>query len=709
MALIGKIRKNFWLVLVLLALALASFVIQSAISDKASRGRGGSLFSSSSNVGVINGEKIDIRDFEKTEKILYGGSTDVYGRRQQLWSYLVEKGLVEKQAKALGLGVSKEELMELQFGNRLSSVVQNNFGNPQTGQVDRQRLLQFKQAFESGQDMNPEFRAFWGEQEKQIIKTAVQDKINALVSKSMIVPKWQAEVMNGINNDKVNFEFVKVGFDKVADTEIKLTDDDYKNFLAKNPLKYDIPEETRMLDYASFNVNPTLADSNKIKADLLKIKANFRVATNDSLFAASNGGMVTNGFTKVADLTGPLKDSISSMAIGRVMGPYIENGNYVLAKLLDKRVLADSVKARHILRSASSPADVAKAKREIDSLKNLIVSGRSRFDSLAMRNSQDPGSGAKGGDLGTFAQGTMVKQFNDACFLTGKPGGIYTVTTQFGVHLIEVQNQKFVDKSPKYSLAYIPAAISPSQETQDAAFDKVSGILSKTKSLDDLKKAAEKNPEIVLTTTRSMKENDYNIQGFTGSDVSRSMIKWAFNNDVNTVSPEVYEFKDERTATTKNYVLAGVSAINKAGLMSVAEAKKVLEMQVKNAKKGEMLKAKLTSSDLRAIATQFGTNVDTALNATLANGFIDAIQASEPLVVAKAFKLGAGKTSKAIVGNTGVYMIKVLDVVPALKENSNLDMVKTAIASSAKQSASYRIWEALKKRFKPTDNRSAFF
>ena len=100
MALIGKIRKNFWFVLILLAMALASFIIMDVMGSR----KGGRSMFNQTTVGKIAGQKIDFRDFEKTERALYSGSNDVYGRRNQLWNYLVEKALVEQQAGELGLG-----------------------------------------------------------------------------------------------------------------------------------------------------------------------------------------------------------------------------------------------------------------------------------------------------------------------------------------------------------------------------------------------------------------------------------------------------------------------------------------------------------------------------------------------------------------------------------------------------------------------------
>ncbi|MBK7219898.1 MAG: peptidylprolyl isomerase [Saprospiraceae bacterium] len=706
MALIGKIRKNFWIVLILLAMALASFILMDVMG---SRKGGGSVFNQTI-VGKVAGQKIDYLEFEKTERALYSGSDDVYGRRQMLWNYLLEKALVEKQVEELGLGVSRDELMELQFGNNLSSVIQNNFRDPNTGQVNRQQLLQFKQALETGQELAPEFRNFWAEQEKQIVKTALQDKINNLVIKSMIVPKWQAEVVNQLNNDKLTIEFVRVTYDKIPNDQVKLTDEDYKNFMSKSPAKYSTTEETRLIDYATFSVLPTSVDSAAVRNNLASLKAEFKSTTNDSLFAATNGGGLSPTYGKVDDLTGMLKDSLPSMSVGSVMGPFVEGTNYVLAKLVDRRVLPDSVKARHILRRANpgDAAGLAKAQKTIDSLKILLTSGAARFDSLATKNSEDTGSAIKGGDLGTFAQGAMVKPFNDVCFINGTKGNYYSVTTQFGVHLIEIQDQKYVDKSPKYKIALIPGAIVPSQETQDAIYDKVTAILSKIKNTEDFKKAAESNPEIKIQTSRALKTNDYTIPGFPGGETSRSIIKWAFDNDANEVSPVMYSFQDEVNFYTKNFVIAGVKAVNKPGLMSIEEAKASLEFQVKNAKKAEMLAAKIKTTDLFQLAAEYGTTVDTA-SVSFAGAFMESIQTAEPKVVGKAFGMEQGKTSGPIEGTTGVFVVKVVEKVPSVLENSNLAMIKSSIANSGRSGAGYRLWEAIKKKYAPEDYRSKFF
>ena len=68
MALIGKIRKNMWLVIVLLALALAGFIIM----DMTNANNSGS-FGSRTTIGEVAGEKIDYMDFQRAESALYSG------------------------------------------------------------------------------------------------------------------------------------------------------------------------------------------------------------------------------------------------------------------------------------------------------------------------------------------------------------------------------------------------------------------------------------------------------------------------------------------------------------------------------------------------------------------------------------------------------------------------------------------------------------
>jgi len=119
----------------------------------------------------------------------------------------------------------------------------------------------------------------------------------------------------------------------------------------------------------------------------------------------------------------------------------------------------DFLQARHILITVNDPSqaftppgskpetpkpeDKAKADKDalakITQIRNDIVSGKTTFDAAAKQDSQDPGTKEKGGDLGVFIRGSMVKEFDNVAF-TLKPGEIsQPVKTQYGYHIIQVE------------------------------------------------------------------------------------------------------------------------------------------------------------------------------------------------------------------------------------------------------------------------------
>jgi peptidyl-prolyl cis-trans isomerase D len=104
----------------------------------------------------------------------------------------------------------------------------------------------------------------------------------------------------------------------------------------------------------------------------------------------------------------------------------------------------ERVRARHILRSVAgdaSEADVARALAEVEAAKARIEKGEA-FEAVAAEVSQDPGSQQSGGDLGFFARGQMVKEFEEGAFALA-PGQLSgPVRTDFGFHLIKVEERQ---------------------------------------------------------------------------------------------------------------------------------------------------------------------------------------------------------------------------------------------------------------------------
>ncbi len=103
---------------------------------------------------------------------------------------------------------------------------------------------------------------------------------------------------------------------------------------------------------------------------------------------------------------------------------------------LDKYRVPERVHARHILLMTSKPNSDAEQRAKAEGILKQLRSGGD-FAELAKKNSEDPGSGAKGGDLGWVLRGQMVKPFEDAVFSL-KPNEISNlVKTQYGYHIVQ--------------------------------------------------------------------------------------------------------------------------------------------------------------------------------------------------------------------------------------------------------------------------------
>lgn len=701
MALIGKIRKNMWLVILLLAIALAGFIIM----DMTAASTGGG-FGSRTTIGEVNGTKIDYLDFQRTEDALYNNSGEVYSRRNSIWNYYVDEVILKDITSANGIAVGGDELNELEFGNNLSPMIQSFFRDPSTGQVDRNQLNEVKNAIESGTVSNPEFAYRFNELRKQVIKTQKETKLNNLIAKSLYTPTWYAETMEKINNEKATFEYVKIPFEVINDSEITVTDEDYAAYIKEHATKYTNKEEVRNLVYWSKNVVPTQEDSTALFNSMVQTAENFKNAPNDSLFVSSNNGNMDPFYSKADNLPESIKDKITGLSSGDVYGPFIENGQYNIVKLIGKRVEADSAKASHILRTVNNgnPTELAMANKYIDSIKTAIQAGSISFADAATANSQDPGSASKGGDLGTFAPGMMVPEFNDAVF-TGKNGGMYVVTTQFGVHLIKVDKLIFKNNEMKYRLAYISEPIIPSEETQQKIEDEMLAKLEQIKSIGDLEKEAGSD----LLYAGNLKANDYTFGNLGTSQVTRDIVKWAFEKGVKPgqVSPTLYTINDEVNYVTKNQVIVALKSIDKPGIASVDALKASIDPFVKNLKKGEKIKSRISGTDLASIASTFKQEVSNATDLTFgAPALPDGSQ--EPKAIGKIFAAASGAIVEPVIGNSGVIIAKVASKTPALTDVGGMG-VKMQLTQNSRMQAMFGFLSTLRKSAKISDNRNTFF
>lgn len=708
MGLITSIRKRLWMVTILMALALVGFIVMDMTSGSSS-----SLFNNTDTVGSVAGQSLSWVDFQTNERVLYANSeVDYYGRKDYLWNQFVEKAVLEKDAKCNGTGVSPGEIKELEFGYNLSPIIERNFRDPNTGQVNREQLNTFKQGLED-ENLDPRLKDFWLVQEQEVIKDRLYTKMGTLVSKSLYMPNFMIERNQYESNLKMDFSYAIIPYAIIGDEEIKIEEDDYKKLLMEREAAVRTNEETRSVKYAILDIIPTSEDSMQLKTSLESKIETFKNTTDDSSYVISNLGKWDDAYLKSFELNPTLNDTIFKMKKGEVFGPYIDEGEYKIAKLLNKKMIPDSVKSRHILIRVQTREQYLSAVSLLDSLSNLVKSGKATFDSLALQFSQDPGSAVKGGDVGYATSGRMVKPFNDAIFYQLNVGEMKMILTQFGVHLIQVTEAKFDSKFEGVHVAIIGEGILPGESISNAVYDEAQNLVQQHRTIDALEKAINDGGKYKMELAGNMFANSYEISkfGVNANSTTRDIIKWAYSRDtkVGDVSTEIYNLQDEVKKFVNRYVIAGLSEIVPKGIASVEPFRDKLKGELIKRKKFNKIKEKLGQfSEFVPGLGGYTYKTDTAFNTTPLTIPYIANLGEEVKVMASLTKLEEGQSSQPLQGENGVFICKVLRKDISIPP-TDYDAIRKVYVHPAKNVAMSYLMTAMKREFKIKDNRSKFY
>ena len=707
MALIGKIRQNMWFVFALLGVALVAFMMM----DSSPGGGGGA---SGANAISVDGNKIDINTLQRIES-LESNATGFSGNalRNKVYEDYITRSLVANEGEALGLGVSEEELEQLLFGNKLSPVIQQMpmFIDQRTRTISSEALQNVKMTGESEEGFNPGFQAMWDEKIKHVKSAEVQNKISTLVSKGIYTPTWMAEQLAETNSITAGIEYVKVPFTAIADSDVSLSDSDYNNYMSDNKSRFFQKEEGRVVEYAVFAIEATREDSLTLKQGLASKIEDFKNKGNgaDSSFALANGGNYLDFYFPKEDLPEAYQTFVSDIEVGDVYGPIVNDRFYSAMKLIDRQVVADSVKVSHIFRPTvpTDLAGISSAVNYIDSLKNLIERGSASYDSLAIKYSQDPSSASNGGDLGYITQGQFFPAINKVAFFSGNIGQLYTVKTQNGVHLIKVTDRIFTTQDPKFKVAFINAPIEPSLKTIGDITNEASEFISDNRDLTAMRAAISKYPNASIKTSKVLTKQDFQFQEFGFNDDARAIVLWAFNEetDAGDASPDMFSFRDKQFNYENAIVVPGLQAKTSKGMSSLSDVKGSIEAEVMQYAKGTKLSSMVNGKSMTDAAGMTGATMGTIDAVRTGSSFVGEI-GYEPKVMAAILATDQGATSAPIVGESGVYIIKVNS--KSAPATGNAAFAKQSENVKARQNTNFNLFEAMRKGAKVKDKRMDF-
>lgn len=712
MAILSKIRERSLFLIIIIALALFSFVIGDVFTR-------GSFGGQSNSIGEINGENISREEFAQIveqQKSLSGGRANQMQNVNMAWETLLRQKIYKAQLEKSGVTVGEKDVWDeilkqpwVKDGPQFKNVA---------GLFDEDMFKEHIATLKDAKDDDDQSRQAWFswlDYERNIKNNLELRTYNNLVSAGLGATFKEGERHYMANNTKLDLEYVYVPYTTIADSTVTISDSEIEQYVKNHPNDYKA-EASRDISFVKFDIKASPEDEAVIKAEVAKIiddreefnkaaKSNMNViglknTENVEDFFRNNPSdlPLDNNFYTKPKVSSIIADTIFNMEVGDVYGPYKDNNYFKVTKLVAVKQMPDSVKARHILipflgatNDPSVTQTEAQVKVTVDSLLAVVKKDKSQFAELAKTLSSDTGSGAKGGDLDWFVYQTMVPEFRDYTF-ENKVGDIGVVKSQYGFHIIDIQEQKNLQKNVK--LATFAREIVASDETESAAYQKAETFASELTDGKDIEELA-KEQSLMVQPAVGLKAMDERVSNLNNQ---RSIVTWAFSPD-----SEVNDIK--RFDVEGGYVIAKLTAKHKKGL-NIGAAKSTLRTKLLNEKKSNLIKERMQGDDLQNIAKEFNTNVQSSKAVSLGSPILPGIGRAEEIVSVLVF-LEENKLYSDIDTKNGVFAAKITkkDSPQALENYAG----SITAVKNENRTKSNKVYNVLKKFSDIEDNRATFY
>jgi len=701
MSVIQTIRDKYAAVsIVIIAISLIAFILMDALNSKSS------WFNDQSNViGEINGKEISALEFDRKLK-----SMDEKNKKQE--DLYKRQGIVNETPFNVTLdnvwnNVLIETILEEEY-NKTSIVftdvdMEDAVFSENTPQELKEILLRpdVKKTLKSSKNSAEKDMLISYLNESLIIPT-LQNKYFSIIKSSNYYPKWLYEKEQNDNYSISSINYVNVPYSTIPDASIKISDEEIKAYVDKH--KDDFKQEkSATISYVVFDGSAKSQDSMRVINELSQKITDFSTSQDVNAFLNLNSSETkfNDLFVLRSKIISQPGDTIFNLQKDAVYGPYLDGNSYSLVKFIDKKIIPDSVKCRHILidtrpkeDGSVTPDSIAKAR--IDSI-SLAISEGADFSLMATKFSDDIGSKDKGGEYSFSYNDFTNLTIKFAEYIFYEPTGSKSVIkTDFGYHLIEVLEQNNIQEG--YKFAYFKRKILPSEETINDAFSKAMNFTSSVTDKASFEKAVKDNK--LTASTAVFSTTDHDLRGLGNA---RKLIRWTFDNKIGDVS------KTEQVGDF--IVVALITEKKEKGTMNVKSARPIVEPILLNIKKAQLIIAKAgNQKDFNTLADKFNTKIETADSIFFGSQFINSI-GSEPKLIGASFNTAfKNSVSAPIAGNTGVFYIRVLSNSLASSTGETYEMRRKQtedrnIINSIIEKSIY----SLKKGSEIVDNRIMFY
>ena len=701
MAILNNIRKRGVFLIIIIALALFSFILADVI-----RNGGFASEKSQTTIAVVNGEEIGREGFmqqvETTQRTL-GPSGTTGQAMSRVWDNELRAILLSQEFEKLGLSAEKEQINN---ALRINLATNETFLND-AGLFDEGKLQEYIASIKAS---NPTAYQQWLDFEKRTEEGILQASYYTMIKGGLRSTDAEGELEYRFENDKVNLQFVQVPYSKIADEDVTVRDEEIRSYVKSHAEEFEVDPKVD-IQYVSFMETASEEDIEDTKKNILSLLED-RFEFNDTIvgFARTNDNLeFVNANSDVPfvdqwmfkkDLPASVADSIYNLAVGDIYGPYKIDNTFSVSKVIESKQMPDSIQSKHILiRYAGSfraASDVTRSKEEAkklaDSILRVVKRNTSKFEALSAALSEDSSNKDKGGDLGYNPPGRMVAEF-DEFIIANKTGTLGVVETDFGFHVVGVGEQKNKQKAIK--IATVTNEVELSEKTLSVNFAEASRFEVASQKGDFAEMA--KTAGIDLKPVNKIGELDSNIPGVGNN---RSIINWAFDEENNVGDIKRFSIVD-------GYVIAQLTRKDPKGLLSVAEASVTVNPILRNEKKAKKIREAITGTTLVELAASQNVTVQTATAVTMSAPTLPGAGA-ELEVVGAAFGKSADEMTGFIDGKTGVFIAKVL----AINNAPNLETYASyanQLNGKIQSTVNASVVSALKSAADIEDNRANFF
>jgi parvulin-like peptidyl-prolyl isomerase len=349
--------------------------------------------------------------------------------------------------------------------------------------------------------------------------------------------------------------------------------------------------------------------------------------------------------------------------------------------------------------------DSQRVMSEFEDIKNRLAAGDD-FNELADEYSEDPAAKTNQGRYDFFERGAMVKEFEEASF-NGKIGTLVgPVVTQFGQHLIKIEDKRVQDGKEQVKVSHILLKIAPGPSTREKQ-ESAGAFFAEDARMDGFTEVANRE-NLEVKQTNYVEEDNQFVPGF-GRNFQ--IYDFAFRNEIGSVSNLI--------ETESGFHIFFLEEIREAGPRSLEEVKTIIESRLKTEKRKE---------EARNFALALQEKIDQN------NSFSQIVQEDEASIVrfdstadftikssprgiglnnvfnATAFSLEEGQTSDMVETNRGIYWQQLLTKTEfdSAQFEIRKELLRGQLMSRKRNQAFTRWFEYLKENADIEDNRKLF-